>query len=189
MSHRLQWTYRDSFKSSAASFCTAHRICMYQLKVIATQAYHRLIEEVGLPIPKYQPTYTTNGPPGKKGQNQNHYGVPGLPSGYPSNDQGLASMMASDMAKAMCQHFMDARLIKNAAGLGSNLFKDRGTYVLTPEGLHVLERFVSKNGMNSDHLQPVFASQPICITTSCTQLSIDIAQSPELTPSNSSNVS
>jgi hypothetical protein len=77
-------------------------------------------------------------------------------------------MMASDMAKAICQHFMDARLIKNAAGLGSSLFKDRGTYVLTPEGLHVLQRFVSKNGMNSDHLQPVFASQPICITTSYT---------------------
>lgn len=71
--------------------------------------------------------------------------------------------MTRDMAKAMCQHFMDARLIENAADLGSNLFKDRGTYVLTPKGLHVLERFISKNGMNSDHLQPVFASQPICI--------------------------
>lgn len=71
--------------------------------------------------------------------------------------------MTRDMAKAMCQHFMDARLIENAADLGSNLFKDRGTYVLTPKGLHVLERFISKNGMTSDHLQPVFASQPICI--------------------------
>ena len=58
---------------------------------------------------------------------------------------------------------MDARLIENAADQGSNLFKDRGTYVLTPKGLHVLERFISKNGINSDHLQPVFASQPICI--------------------------
>jgi DNA-binding PadR family transcriptional regulator len=71
--------------------------------------------------------------------------------------------MTRDMAKAMCQHFMDARLIENAADQGSNLFKDRGTYVLTPKGLHVLERFISKNGINSDHLQPVFASQPICI--------------------------
>ncbi|KIL00454.1 hypothetical protein PAXRUDRAFT_129793 [Paxillus rubicundulus Ve08.2h10] len=71
--------------------------------------------------------------------------------------------MTRDMAKAMCQHFMDARLIENAADQGSNLFKDRGTYVLTPKGLHVLERFISKNGINSDHLQHVFASQPICI--------------------------
>ncbi|KAH7916144.1 regulator of G protein signaling domain-containing protein [Hygrophoropsis aurantiaca] len=71
--------------------------------------------------------------------------------------------MTRDMAKAMCQHFMDARLIENAADPGVNLFKDRGTYILTPKGLHVLERFISKNGISSDHLQPVFATQPICI--------------------------
>ena len=71
--------------------------------------------------------------------------------------------MTRDMAKAMSQHFMDARLIENAADPTSNLFKDRGVYQLTPKGLHVLERFISKNGINSDHLQPVFASNPICI--------------------------
>lgn len=71
--------------------------------------------------------------------------------------------MTRDMAKAMCQHFMDARLIENATDPTSNLFKDRGTYQLTPKGLHVLERFISKNGINADHLQPVFSSQPICI--------------------------
>lgn len=71
--------------------------------------------------------------------------------------------MTREMAKAMCQHFMDARLIENATDPTSNLFKDRGVYQLTAKGLHVLERFISKNGINSDHLQPVFASQPICI--------------------------
>lgn len=71
--------------------------------------------------------------------------------------------MTRDMAKAMCQHFMDARLIENATDPSSNLFKDRGVYQLTAKGLHVLERFISKNGINADHLQPVFASQPICI--------------------------
>ncbi|GBE79209.1 regulator of G protein signaling domain-containing protein [Sparassis latifolia] len=71
--------------------------------------------------------------------------------------------MTRDMAKAMCQQFMDARLIENAADPGSNLFKERGVYVLTPKGLHVLERFMSKNGINGDHLQHVFASQPICM--------------------------
>jgi WD40 repeat protein len=30
LSRRLQWTYRGSFKSSVASFCIAHHICMYQ---------------------------------------------------------------------------------------------------------------------------------------------------------------
>lgn len=63
----------------------------------------------------------------------------------------------------MSQHFMDARLIENAADPASNLFKDRGVYILTPKGLHVLERFISKNGMTSDHIQHVFATQPICI--------------------------
>jgi DNA-binding PadR family transcriptional regulator len=71
--------------------------------------------------------------------------------------------MTRDMAKAMCQHFLDARLIENASDTSTNLFRDRGVYQLTPKGLHVLERFISKNGINSDHLQPVFSSQPICI--------------------------
>ncbi|KAI0951959.1 hypothetical protein AcV7_007907 [Taiwanofungus camphoratus] len=71
--------------------------------------------------------------------------------------------MTREMAKAMCQQFMDARLIENAADPGSNLFKDRGVYVLTPKGLHVLERFMSKNGINGDHLAHVFSTQPICM--------------------------
>ena len=71
--------------------------------------------------------------------------------------------MTRDMAKAMCQHFLDARLIENASDTSTTLFRDRGVYQLTPKGLHVLERFISKNGINSDHLQPVFSSQPICI--------------------------
>lgn len=71
--------------------------------------------------------------------------------------------MTREMAKAMAQHFMDARLIENAADRTSNLFKDRGVFMLTPKGLHVLERFITKNGMSADHLLKVFASQPICL--------------------------
>ncbi|KNZ75684.1 Developmental regulator flbA [Termitomyces sp. J132] len=71
--------------------------------------------------------------------------------------------MTRDMAKAMCQHFMDARLIENASDPNSNLFKDRGVYMLTPKGLHVLERFISKNGINADNIHNVFVTQPICI--------------------------
>jgi len=71
--------------------------------------------------------------------------------------------MTRDMAKSMSQHFMDARLIENAADPSSNLFKERGVYVLTPKGLHVLERFISKNGINADHVTHVFKTQPICM--------------------------
>ncbi|CAE6411834.1 unnamed protein product [Rhizoctonia solani] len=71
--------------------------------------------------------------------------------------------MTRDMAKAMSQHFMDARLIENAADRTSNLFKERGVYVVTPKGLHVLERFIIKNGINGNSLVGVFESQPVCM--------------------------
>ncbi|KAG8856640.1 hypothetical protein FRB91_000538, partial [Serendipita sp. 411] len=71
--------------------------------------------------------------------------------------------MTRDMAKAMSQHFMDARLIENAIDKASNQFKDRSVYQITPKGLHVLERFISKNGVNADCLVKVFQTQPICM--------------------------
>lgn len=68
------------------------------------------------------------------------------------------------MAKTMCQVFMDARLIENAADQSSLIFNDTGFYRLTPKGLHIVERFISDNGINNaDRLLPVFRSQPICI--------------------------
>ncbi|KAH8087899.1 regulator of G protein signaling domain-containing protein [Filobasidium floriforme] len=71
--------------------------------------------------------------------------------------------MTRDMAKGICQHFMDARLIENAADLDNLAFKDRGIYMLTPKGLHVLERFITKNGISAEHLLKVFATQSICL--------------------------
>lgn len=85
-----------------AKYIEATKRVLIELKVIATQAYRRLIEEVGLPVPNFQPTYN-NLPPGSggggggksKGSQSNTYSVPGLPNTYASNDQGLAAMMAS----------------------------------------------------------------------------------------------
>ncbi|GAA6002666.1 hypothetical protein JCM10207_007617 [Rhodosporidiobolus poonsookiae] len=71
--------------------------------------------------------------------------------------------MSRDIAKGICQHFMDARLIENAADPTSVNFKDRGIYQITPKGLHILERFITKNGISADHLIPVFTTQPICM--------------------------
>jgi protein JSN1 len=78
-------------------YIEATKRVLIELKVLATQAYRRLIEEVGLPIPAFQPQYPGNGPqqgPKKYGGPANH-GVGGLPPSYPSTDQGLASMMAA----------------------------------------------------------------------------------------------
>lgn len=71
--------------------------------------------------------------------------------------------MSRDIAKGICQHFMDARLIMNAVDPSSSTFKDRGIYQITPKGLHVLERFITKNGISADHLVTVFTTQPICM--------------------------
>ena len=82
---------------SKQDYVEATKRVLIELKVIATQAYRRLIEEVGLPVPNFQPTYNNTLPPtGKVTKNSSqNFGVPGLPSGYPSNDQGFASMMAA----------------------------------------------------------------------------------------------
>ncbi|CAL1704237.1 unnamed protein product [Somion occarium] len=79
-------------------YVDATKRVLIELKVIATQAYRRLIEEVGLPVPNLQPTYSTTNiaqPTKTKYTSQANFGVPGLPAGYPSTDQGLASMMAA----------------------------------------------------------------------------------------------
>ncbi|WRT66148.1 uncharacterized protein IL334_003101 [Kwoniella shivajii] len=71
--------------------------------------------------------------------------------------------MSREMAKAICQHFMDSHLIENATDLDSITFKERGIYMLTAKGLHILERFVTKNGISADHLIKIFSTQPICM--------------------------
>ncbi|KAI0255365.1 hypothetical protein BJV78DRAFT_1119714 [Lactifluus subvellereus] len=87
----------DPYKRS--TYIEATKRVLIELKVIATQAYRRLIEEVGLPIPNFQPSYpngsTAPGTKGKFSGASSSYGVPGLPSGYSTHDQNLASMMAA----------------------------------------------------------------------------------------------
>ncbi|PWN94082.1 regulator of G protein signaling superfamily [Acaromyces ingoldii] len=88
---------------------------------------------------------------------------PNEPSRVVTTTTTTTFSMSRDMAKNICQHFMDARLIENAADMASSTFKDKGIYVLTPKGLHILERFITKNGINGEQLLPVFSSQPICM--------------------------
>ncbi|CAD6586168.1 MAG: hypothetical protein CYPHOPRED_003434 [Cyphobasidiales sp. Tagirdzhanova-0007] len=71
--------------------------------------------------------------------------------------------MTRDIAKGICQQFMDARLIENAIDPAAPVFKDRGIFSITPKGLHVLERFITKNGIAADHLVKVFTTQQICM--------------------------
>ncbi|CAB4397891.1 unnamed protein product [Rhizophagus irregularis] len=67
--------------------------------------------------------------------------------------------MTKDMAKSVCQTFMDARLFENLADSSSRSFKDKNVFGLTPKGLYILERFVTRNGIAAPHLAKLFASQ------------------------------
>lgn len=71
--------------------------------------------------------------------------------------------MSREMARGVGQHLIDAHLIECATDLSSGVFKERGLFMLTPKGLHILERFITKNGIAADHLLRVFATQPICM--------------------------
>ena len=75
------------------AYLEATKRVLIELKVIATQAYKRLIEEVGLPVSSFQQAYPTGiGQAGKmKGSSSqgSYYGA------NPSNDQNIASMMAA----------------------------------------------------------------------------------------------
>ncbi|KAL1405401.1 hypothetical protein Q8F55_009032 [Vanrija albida] len=71
--------------------------------------------------------------------------------------------MSRDMARGVGQLFIDAQLIENATDIPSKIFKERGVFMLTAKGLHILERFITKNGIAADHLLRVFATQPICM--------------------------
>lgn len=87
--------------SQRPAYLDATKRVLIDLKVTSTQAYRRLIEEVGLPIPNFQtsayPQSAHQGnskkglpPPGP----HSAFGTPGMPSGYPQ-DPSVVSMMAS----------------------------------------------------------------------------------------------
>jgi hypothetical protein len=61
--------------------------------------------------------------------------------------------MAREMARSVCQRFLDARFIESADGKQSKEFTMKGSvWQLTPKGIHVLERFCSKNGIQQKHV-------------------------------------
>ncbi|KAG8721345.1 hypothetical protein FRC08_013890 [Ceratobasidium sp. 394] len=75
-------------------FLEATKRVLIDLKVTVTQAYRRLIEEVGLPLPNFQPAFAQPMPqPAKKNSGPTPYGMPGVPAGYQQQGDGLATMM------------------------------------------------------------------------------------------------
>ncbi|KAG0240607.1 hypothetical protein BGW41_006788 [Actinomortierella wolfii] len=55
--------------------------------------------------------------------------------------------LSKDMARNLCQTFMDARLLESAADPTRRDFRDRGVYRVTGKGAHILEKFVHRNSL------------------------------------------
>lgn len=67
--------------------------------------------------------------------------------------------MARDMARAVCQRFVDARFIEPADGKTLPYFPLKGAlFVLTPKGINILERFCQRNGITANHVTEVLES-------------------------------
>ncbi|KAF9432756.1 hypothetical protein BGZ76_010362 [Entomortierella beljakovae] len=57
---------------------------------------------------------------------------------------------SKDMAKNLCQSFMDARLIESSTDPTKREFQPRGLCQITPKGAHLIAKFVYRNKMNLD---------------------------------------
>ncbi|EWZ28853.1 hypothetical protein FOZG_17415 [Fusarium oxysporum Fo47] len=56
--------------------------------------------------------------------------------------------MAKDMARPICQRFVDARFVEPADGKYQQVYNMKGSvWQLTPKGITVLDRFCSRNGI------------------------------------------
>ena len=67
--------------------------------------------------------------------------------------------MAKEMARSVCQRFMDARFIESADGKSIGVFPLKGAlWQMTPKGMHVLQRFCQRNGINQRHVLDVLDS-------------------------------
>ena len=61
--------------------------------------------------------------------------------------------MAKEMARSVCQRFMDARFVEPADNKATPVFPlKNAVWQLTPKGMHVLTRFCQRNGINQRHV-------------------------------------
>ncbi|KAI0478498.1 regulator of G protein signaling domain-containing protein [Xylariaceae sp. FL0804] len=74
--------------------------------------------------------------------------------------------MAKDMARSICQRFLDARFIESADGKLQQIYTMKGAvWQLTPKGVCVLDRFCSRNGIQQRQIGDLIAqgTSHLCI--------------------------
>ncbi|KAF2801128.1 RGS-domain-containing protein [Melanomma pulvis-pyrius CBS 109.77] len=65
--------------------------------------------------------------------------------------------MAKEMARSVCQKFFEAKFIESVEGKIDFQSKS-AVWQLTPKGIHILQRFCSRNGIQSAHVKAVIES-------------------------------
>ncbi|KAL7627843.1 AMSH/STAMBP protein ubiquitin specific-protease [Parahypoxylon ruwenzoriense] len=66
--------------------------------------------------------------------------------------------MAKDMARSICQRFLDARFIESADGKMQQVYTMKGAvWQLTPKGVCILDRFCSRNGIQQRQISDLIA--------------------------------
>ena len=74
--------------------------------------------------------------------------------------------MAKEMARSVCQRFLEARLIEVPDGRPVETFALKGgIWQLTPKGIHILHRFCTRNGINARHVEPLFRRDHMQLVT------------------------
>ena len=66
--------------------------------------------------------------------------------------------LSRDMAKNLCQTFMDARLFESASDPNKREFQNKGIYQVTGKGAHILARFVHRNALPVDETRHITAN-------------------------------
>ncbi len=65
--------------------------------------------------------------------------------------------MAKEMARSVCQKFLEAKFIESVEGKVDFTNKS-SVWQLTPKGIHILEHFCTRNGIQSAHVKAVIDS-------------------------------
>jgi hypothetical protein len=74
--------------------------------------------------------------------------------------------MAKEMARSVCQRFLDARMIEVPDGKPVETFALRGgVWQPTPKGIHILHRFCTRNGISARHVEPLFRRDHMQLVT------------------------
>ncbi|KAG9204478.1 hypothetical protein G6514_000936 [Epicoccum nigrum] len=65
--------------------------------------------------------------------------------------------MAKEMARSVCQKFLEAKFVESVEGK-LDFTNKSSVWQLTPKGIHILERFCTRNGIQSAHVKAVIES-------------------------------